>query len=568
MRLRRPRAWIAQVLFAIAAACCVTLLTWRDSTARLDARVYDRILAGIEQPVDERIVLVAVDDRSLAVLGRWPWSRDVHAQLLRQLTAAGPRAIGFDVMFSERDSADPDGDVALAEAIHDSGRTALPVAVEAAAPGAPLVEVLPMPPLAATAAALGHVEIDVDSDGIARQTFLHAGLGAPHWPSLALALHQLGTPAPEPRVPPGTADAGATAPGSPYLWHRDQRILVPFARDDGFRQVAYVDALRGELPASTFRDRWVLVGVTAAGLAREVTVPGPAAGSRIAGVEYHAQLLNALLQDNAIVPLRLPHQLALGIALVMLPFAIHRPRHRFRRGWVAVALVATLTLAICVLLLHYARIWFAPTPVLLVLAVGYLAMLLPGLRRSQRLASSDGLTGLANRHMFDLTLEREMASARRSRRPLSLLLIDVDHFKPYNDHYGHPAGDALLQKVGDTVLAWTRRPRDLAARYGGDELALILPGSASRAAVRIAQTILEDVRARNLPHAASPTAACVTLSIGVATFHPDTQGPEVDLLGRADAALYGAKRAGRNRILAADAEAGRSVPAAEGGKIA
>lgn len=567
MRLRHARAWMPRALLAVVAAACVALLTWQGTTARLDSWAYDRLLAGVGQPVDERIVLVVVDEASLAAIGRWPWPRSVHAQLVRTLSAARPQGIGFDVMFAEPDPAAPEGDAALALAVRDSGRTVLPVTVEAEGAGAPLIEVLPMPPLAGAAAALGHAEIALDPDGVARQAFLHAGLGSAHWPSLALAVRNQGADALRGNALPGVRAAASAAQGSPYLWHRDHRILLPFARDEGFRQVAYVDVLRGTVPASALHGRWVLVGVTAAGLAREVVLPG-AGGRRIPGLEYHAQALNALLRGNAIVPLPLPQQLALGMALAMLPFAIQRPRHRIRRGWVAVALAAALALVLCIVLLHHGRMWFAPAPVLLVLGLGYIALLLPGLRRSQRLASSDGLTRLANRHMFDLTLERELAAARRSRRPLSLLLIDVDHFKPYNDHYGHPAGDALLQKVADTVLLRARRPRDVAARYGGDELALILPGSPARAAARMAQSILDEVRAQALPHAGSPTAAHVTLSIGVATCHPAEEGPAVDLLGRADAALYRAKRAGRDRVQAWAAQQDRPAAGIEGGEAA
>jgi diguanylate cyclase (GGDEF)-like protein len=568
MRLGHARAWIPRVLLAIAAAGCVALLTWRGTTARLDSWVYDHLLPGVEQSVDDRVVLVVVDEKSLAALGRWPWPRDVHAALLRTLTAADPHGVGFDVMFAEPAAGDTGGDAALAQAIAASGRTVLPVAAEAAAPGAPPVEVLPMPPLTAAAAALGHAEIDLDPDGIARQAFLHAGLGSAHWPSLALALHDLGPDPLRGGALPGARAGAAAGAGSPYLWHRDHRVMVPFARGEGFQQVAYVDALRGHVPASAFRDRWVLVGVTASGLAREVMVPGAARGDRIAGVEYHAHVLNALLQRNAIVPLGLPLQLALGMVLAMLPFALQHPRHRFRRGWAAVAAALLLAVASCLLLLHHGRVWFAPMPVVLVLCAGYIALLLPGLRRSQRLARSDGLTRLANRHMFDLTLERELGSARRSRRPLSLLLIDVDHFKPYNDHYGHQAGDAVLQKVADIMLSCARRPRDVASRYGGDELALILPGSAAQAAAGIARTILDEVRALDLPHVRSPTAPRITLSIGVATCDPAGDGMDVDLLGRADAALYQAKRAGRDRIHVASWPTERLAPPPRDGQAA
>lgn len=547
-----------RVLAGVAAAGCVALLTVRDTTWPLDTWVYDRLLSGLHQPVDDRIVLVVVDDKSLAALGRWPWSRGVHADLVGTLAAAQPRGVAFDLLFSETNSDDEAGDAALARAVRQAGQVASPVAAEASQPDGTLIEVLPMSSLIDASAALGHVEVDVDRDGIARRAHLFAGLGSAHWPALALALRNLDVAARRDGPLPGLRDPGdEAATGSPYLWHRDYRILLPYARGSGFQQVSYVDVLRADVPASLFRGRWILVGATASGLLREVLVPESGGRNRMPGVEYHAHVLNALLQDNAIEPLGMPQRVGAGTALVLLPLLVYRPRRRARRTLLSLAVGVIATLALCTSLLHLGRMWFAPVPVLLVLTATYALWLVQRLRKSQRLARSDGLTRLANRHTFDLTLEHELQSAARSSRPLSLLLIDIDHFKPYNDHYGHQAGDEVLRRVAETILVWARRPRDLAARYGGDELALILPESSAHAATAIAQTILDDVRALELPHAQSQVAPVVTLSIGIATFQPILESGDIDLLKRADAALYRAKREGRNRI---HASAGKARP--------
>ncbi|TDK26130.1 diguanylate cyclase [Luteimonas aestuarii] len=549
MPLPHARNWLPRVLIAAAAVACVVVVTLRATTAPMDVWLYDRMMTGLDQAVDDRIVMVVVDDKSFSALGRWPWSRGVHAELVQKLSAHEPRGIAFDLLFAEPSRSDEAGDAALAGAMLRAGNVASPVAVEDSQPDGPLIEVLPMPTLIEASAALGHVEIDVGADGIAREAYLYAGLGSAHWPALALALRNIDPDARRDGPLPGLRHPdGEPGTRSAFLWHRDYRVLVPYARNAGFQQVSYVDVLRGEVPGELLRDRWILVGVTASGSLREVLVPEANGRNRMPAVEFHAHLLNALLQGNAIVPLALAWQLAIGVALVLLPFAVYRPRHRIRRAWVASTAGVLATLLACVLLLHFARIWYAPTAALLVAFAVYGIWATQRLRKSHRLASSDGLTRLANRHMFDLTLERELQSARRSSRPLSLLLIDVDHFKPYNDHYGHQAGDEVLRKVADAILVWARRPRDLAARYGGDELALVLPESSAHAAATIAQTILEDVRALELPHAQSPIAPTVTLSIGIATFYPILEGHDIDLLKRADAALYRAKREGRNRV--------------------
>jgi diguanylate cyclase (GGDEF)-like protein len=543
----RIDAWLLRLLAAVVVAGTVALLTVQGLTWRIDTWLYDLLLGRIDQPADDRIVLVVIDDKSLSALGRWPWPRGVHAELVRKLAPVSPRGIAFDVMLSEPDPRDAAGDNALAHAMQQAESVVSPVAVEASQPDGTLIEVLPTSLLIDASAALGHVEIDADADGVARHAHLYAGLGSAHWPAFALALRNVHPQSRREGALPGLRNPDGDAIGSPYLWNRDYRVLIPYVSGDGFQRASYINVLRGEVPAELFRDRWVLVGVTAVGLQRDVLVPGDG-GHRIAGVEYHAHLLNTLLRGDAIVPLTPAWQLALGIMLALLPVLLYRRRHRLRRPWMVMTVAVVATLAICVLLLHHGRYWFPPTPTLLVISAGYLGWALLRLRRSHRLASSDGLTRLANRHVFDLTLERELSTARRSNRPLSLLLIDVDHFKPYNDHYGHQAGDELLRKVAEAILEWARRPRDLAARYGGDELALILPETSAHAATTIATTVLDDVRALALPHAQSQVAPMVTLSIGIATYYPILDGHDIDLLKRADAALYRAKREGRNRI--------------------
>jgi len=161
------------------------------------------------------------------------------------------------------------------------------------------------------------------------------------------------------------------------------------------------------------------------------------------------------------------------------------------------------------------------------------------------LATLDGLTGLANRRHFNETLDREWRRMQREGRPLSLLMLDVDHFKLYNDIYGHQMGDICLERVGQLLSKAARRPGDLAARYGGEEFALILPNTDRSAALRIAEGICEAIRREEIEHRANVTG-WVTVSIGVAEAVID--GEDIDAFIRAaDIALYRAKDEGRNR---------------------
>lgn len=166
------------------------------------------------------------------------------------------------------------------------------------------------------------------------------------------------------------------------------------------------------------------------------------------------------------------------------------------------------------------------------------------------LADSDGLTGLANRRHFESRLAAEHERARRNGLPCALLLADVDHFKKYNDRYGHVAGDECLRLVAGAIAAGTRRPTDLAARYGGEEFAVILPDTDFEGACAVAEHIRRQVAALGVAHADSQHGH-VTLSIGVLSAHPGADdGAALDWVEAADAMLYQAKATGRNRVAA------------------
>ena len=163
----------------------------------------------------------------------------------------------------------------------------------------------------------------------------------------------------------------------------------------------------------------------------------------------------------------------------------------------------------------------------------------------QRMAMMDGLTGIANRRCFDLALEKEFRRAARTRQPLSLLLLDVDHFKAFNDNYGHPAGDACLRVIATALAGHVHRPADIVARYGGEEFAILLPETNVAGAADLAERVRRAVALLNIPHRTSQGR--VTLSVGVAVIWPwNVSATAADLVLQADAALYQAKTTGRD----------------------
>jgi diguanylate cyclase (GGDEF)-like protein/PAS domain S-box-containing protein len=162
-------------------------------------------------------------------------------------------------------------------------------------------------------------------------------------------------------------------------------------------------------------------------------------------------------------------------------------------------------------------------------------------------AKRDSLTGVANRRQLDESLDREWRRAVRDRNPLSLLLIDVDHFKPYNDIYGHLFGDSSLREIAAVAQEVIHRSGDLLARYGGEEFVVVLPNTDSNGAIRCAEQMRRAVELLDIPHSGNPHSV-VTVSIGCATLTPQPDSTYTDLLQAADDALYRAKSAGRNRV--------------------
>ncbi|MFZ2406841.1 MAG: diguanylate cyclase [Methylobacter sp.] len=168
-----------------------------------------------------------------------------------------------------------------------------------------------------------------------------------------------------------------------------------------------------------------------------------------------------------------------------------------------------------------------------------------------QLSETDALTGIANRHKYDIAMNIEWLRAIRERQPLALLIIDIDYFKQYNDQYGHQAGDECLQRVAEILNSSVQRVGDLAARYGGEEFAVILPGLNAPAAAKIAEKIRHTIESKRIPHVRNTPMPIVTVSIGVASCMPDQDQHMSTLLYKADACLYQAKHNGRNRVVVA-----------------
>ncbi len=344
-------------------------LLWSGWLVKLDYLVYDSYLGALQRPVSRDVMVVAIDDRSLAELGRWPWSRAQHAELIERLSDAGARAIALDLILAGEDRQNPEGDLALARALQLNGKVVLPVIAEQTEIDGLLREVAPLPVLAEEAAQLGHIDIELDEDGKVRRTFLYAGIGEPNRPSLALAMLNAGGFQGE--LPKGVEREGAVS--SSGAWVRDRMFLLPFAGlSRGATTISYVDALNmdGERMRELFRGKYVLIGATASGLGEKYTVSPIGQRQVMPGVEILANIADTLLRGSAIAPLPMSWQTVLTLVLVAPVYVLYR----LVGGGSAMPLALVYlvgVLALSFLLLGGAGIWFPPMTAVLCIAFSY-----------------------------------------------------------------------------------------------------------------------------------------------------------------------------------------------------
>lgn len=166
----------------------------------------------------------------------------------------------------------------------------------------------------------------------------------------------------------------------------------------------------------------------------------------------------------------------------------------------------------------------------------------------------DGLTGIANRRFFEDSYQREWLNAQREQQPLTLMLLDIDYFKQYNDYNGHILGDACLKQIAQILKKSVSRPRDLVARFGGEEFVLILPDTSQASAIEVVERILQSIRTADICHSSSPLGQRLSVSLGVKTIIPTQKNDKMAFLKEVDQNLYLAKEQGRNGYVIQDAE--------------
>jgi CHASE2 domain-containing sensor protein/signal transduction histidine kinase len=336
---------------------------------RWDNLLYDAQLSFWTRSVSDEIIIVAIDDESLRELGRWPWSRSTHASLIEKLELESPRAIGLDIIFSEPDAGNPGADVLLARALRDSGKVVLPVFMSQKSNNSFPIEALPLPELAGSAAALGHVHLDISADGIARRVYLREGIGEPYWKHFSLALLSITDAAAELERKVNIAEQQEQY--SSMQWYREYPFLIPFAGPPGhFQQIGYSQVMSGQYAAGLFNDKIVLVGTTAKGLSDALPTPLSGDSGRMPGVEIIANIIDSILNNLRIIELETPWLILITAILVGLPMLIYPYLNPASTLLVLFSIVAG-TLALVALLLWLFKIWIPVSTILLFQFLSY-----------------------------------------------------------------------------------------------------------------------------------------------------------------------------------------------------
>ena len=357
-RLVRKRERIGFILLA---AFVTAFLSAANLADRLDHQIYDLLSRAWTPPEASNITIVTIDEPSLSELGRFPWSRRMHAKLVDRLAEAGAHAVAFDVIFAEPDWQDLGGDTAFAEAITRFGRVALPVFADVRVRGERPQEIRPLAKLVEAGVRLGHVEMAVDSDGVVRRISRFAGLDEARHPALTVALLNAAANGAQPR-------ATALDPVDGTAWVNEDWLLVPFSARSRFDHMTFADVVQGRIAPDRLRDRLVLVGSTASGLGSTFSTPLSGNGTSMPGVVVHAHMLNAL--SHGVVWRDLapgPRIMLLTLFVVAVVVSLQLARRPF---FLTMAALGCL-LAAAAAMLQMAGIWIAPAAAV-VAAIGAL----------------------------------------------------------------------------------------------------------------------------------------------------------------------------------------------------
>ncbi|MCV6609477.1 MAG: EAL domain-containing protein [Amphritea sp.] len=517
----------------------IMLLPQSRLIERTDLMLYDLSLPFYAGSMSEEIVVVSIDDKSIDQLGRWPWSRHIQANLIDRLTRMQAAAVGIDILFPEPQYSDPSADVALAQAIRNNGKVVLTVAPVMQGDGL-IAELLPLPELAVSAAAIGHVDTELDQDGLCRRVFLYSGLNRPHWPALALAMLEVGGQATNIKIEPRTTSAGTGE-----YWSRTGHMLIPYAaRNTAPQTLSAVDLLQGLVPEALIRGKYVLIGATATGIGDALATPRAADHQRMPGVILNAHILNALLQHKAIQPLHDNLQILLNTALIIIGLTLVTC-FPTRISFISITGLSIGILGMTLVLLQFCMLWFPPTTVITLLVMIWPLWTLRQITldnhlRQRLIAQLDHLSrhhkasGLPDNALLEQELQRQIEKADRHQQVLGLMVVHFEWPGSASSTLGRPIADTMLSALAERVC--TASPdNSFIAHLNGDDFAIVVTDiDDSQAITKTAQNLLQS-----LQKLLQVAGNCMLLSpqIGVSVW-PGNSRDETELLRNAYTAMF------------------------------
>lgn len=503
--------WMTKKLELVLIVVGILLMFTAAKTA-FDDFIYDLTLNVAEVQNEDHVVIIEVDDKSLAHLGAWPWSRSVHADLVNIVSLSQPAAIGFDIIFLDRNNTDG-GDDKFAAALATAGNVILPIAPSSNA-GVINGELIPIPEFASKAAGLGHIDYEIETDGTIRRVYLYAGYKSAHWPSFGLALANLANP---------TNSFPSSADQIGDFWVRQYPMLVNFHNASlGFTKYSYVDVLQGAVPPELFVDKVVLVGINAAAMGDKYITPVSHSHQAMTGVEINAYHTNDLINQAEVHVLSGLELWVIYTALLIASFIVLKrtPLEQLLR---VLLLLLIADLAFCYAIYVWFMYWFPPATIIggQVCIYAVLALL-----RSQDLTQEvgelhhdlvhDRVTGLANEAGLLAFLRGKIETT--SPQALQLMTIRFGKFKGINDLLGSDAGDTLLNLAKQRIEELL--PNALfKARYHGSEFSICLPAENDVAAVKKQGAALLNVLQQ--PFVVHNEHFRLPVNIGVSTFPTD-----------------------------------------------
>lgn len=522
-------------------------LRYSQLLARFDTLSYDLLLPVQAPSMSPDIVIIDIDDASIMELGRWPWPRSTHADLLNVLSKYQSKAIGLDIIFSEAQN--PIADRALAQAVENNGRTFLITAPVLLSQGSGVSELLPLASLAAGAAGIGHVDVELDLDGLNRKFHAYGGMGDAHWPSLPLAMAQFANdeiPQLEELqnyTPPTQLSAG---------WIRNKRGLIPFTlRSDQALRMSYADVLRERADLTQLNDKYLFVGVTATGVGDRIATPLYREHERMPGVELLAQQLNGLLQGKVLQQYSNTQQWLISIVIVLLG-AIAIMMAPLRYGFALTIIFVAVSLGLSALLLITTNHWFAPATSIACLMTCWPLWNLWRLRfhaksqqelqdKLERLSNHNPLTGLPNQGALEQELSQRIQLQQGQQ--LALVICYFNWSEAKHSIYDQSLGKASLLLIAEQLHELNRKDYFI-AHLNSDEFAFLVPDDEHARATRELLERLESSFSR--PITKDRQSLILSPSMGISCWPKDSHDAG-EALRNASTALFQARLDEKNR---------------------